>query len=152
MTRYPQLFTRTVKGIPVVTALFDPQGNLCGRHLEVSSKLASADSWVSEASFSRFGVMASDLQYVAEVSDVHLPANNVVVAFAGLGSREAGSRTGAPSFSGVFKQAITPSEGDLDFVLSRRTSVANRRGAFRGLNICESLLETALSGAFGRWT
>ena len=106
--RYPELFTRTVDGIPIVTALFDSQGNLLRTDLEVSSASAS-ELGVSAASFRRFGVIASDLQYVAEAS-VQLPANTVVVAFAGIGSRELDRALVRRLFPQVFAQGTSGSE------------------------------------------
>jgi hypothetical protein len=82
--RYPNLFTKPVQGVPIVTVLFDSHGEILRADLEISSRPQS-DFSVSEANFSRSGALAVDLQYIGAAS-IDLPANTVFIAYASVGS------------------------------------------------------------------
>jgi hypothetical protein len=79
--RFPRLFTEPAHGTPVVTVLFDHQGRVLRADLAISSK-SQSELVASETDFSRYGALAADLQYFG-ASVVHLPANSVLVVFAG---------------------------------------------------------------------
>jgi hypothetical protein len=107
--RYPDLFTKASAGLPIITVLFDPQGGILRTDLEVSSKPPS-ELPADESNFSRFGAVADDLQYLGAAS-VRLPANTVVIVFAGVGSRDVDQALVQRFFPQVFQKRYPLSDG-----------------------------------------
>jgi hypothetical protein len=107
--RYPELFTEPAQGIPIVTVLIDSQGGILRADYEVSSKLPS-ELAASESNFSRYGALAGDLQYIGAAS-IHLPANTVLVVFAGVGSRNVDRALVQRFFPQVLEKGAELSQG-----------------------------------------
>jgi len=83
--RYPQLLTQQMAGTPVVTMLFEADGNVVQTRLDVRSPGKEALT-ASEEQFYRFGPLAGRLRYIGE-SRIELPVNTVLVVFGGLDTR-----------------------------------------------------------------
>jgi hypothetical protein len=107
--RYPDLLTKPAKGTPIVTVLFDPHGAILRSELEISSE-PSSELAASESSFSRYGAAARDLQYIGAAS-IHVPANTVLVVFAGVGSMDVDRALVQRFFPQVFQEGSTLSQG-----------------------------------------
>jgi hypothetical protein len=105
--RYPDLITKTAQGVPIVTVLFDPQGEIVRTDLEISSTPPSELS-ASESSFNRFGAQADDLGYIGAAS-IDFPANTVLVVFAG--TRNANQALVQRFFPEVFEKGRSLSGG-----------------------------------------
>jgi hypothetical protein len=85
LTKYPRLLIEKVDGVAVVTLIFNPDGTLANSGMDVTAR-APAQLTVSEGQFARFGVSAGELRYIG-VSQIQLPLNTVLVAFAGSDTR-----------------------------------------------------------------
>jgi hypothetical protein len=107
--RYPQLLTDTAQGIPVLTVLFNLSGDVARSELEVSAHPPS-ELAASEESFSHFGVLVGDLQYIAAAS-LQTPANTVFVVFGGLGSRQLDRSLVQRFFPKVLSEGVPLNEG-----------------------------------------
>jgi hypothetical protein len=83
---YPQLLWQQTSGTPTLTVRFIRQGGVLRSDLEVIAQ-PRGELAVTESNFSRYGRAAQDLQFIGAVT-VHLPANNVFIVFAGVGSRD----------------------------------------------------------------
>ena len=107
--RYPQLLTDTASGTPVLTVLFNLYGDIVRSELEVSSR-PPGELAASEQSFSHFGALVGDLQYVAAAS-IETPANTVFVVFGGLGSRQLDRSLVQRYFPQLLSKGAPPNEG-----------------------------------------
>jgi len=84
--RYPQLGERHASGTPVVTILFEADGRVARTDLEVRS-VPPEGLTATEEQFNRFGHLDGQLHYIS-MARIELPANTVLVVFAGLDSRD----------------------------------------------------------------
>jgi hypothetical protein len=108
-TRYPHLLTKRAEGTPTVTMLFDSEGRTLYTHLGFSPK-PLGEPVASEPTFSPNGADASDLQYIGAAT-IHLPANTVLVLFAGTGSRDVDRALVRRFFPSVLRQKAPLKEG-----------------------------------------
>ena len=81
---YPQLLVERIAGTVLVTLLVDARGGALQTDLQVVAPDVTL-TIAGESHFARFGLAASDLEFVG-VGSVSLPANTVVVVFAGIDS------------------------------------------------------------------
>jgi hypothetical protein len=107
--RYPELLTKPMEGIPVVTVLFNLQGDVVRSDLTISAQPPGGLA-ASEDSFAGFGVAAGDLQYVAAAT-IPTPANTVLVVFGGTGSRQLDRRLVERFFPQVLSQGAPLNAG-----------------------------------------